>query len=107
MKVTFDIFVGQNSHVFMLRNVRNMKNDELINDAVVLLRSVDDISGVTVSGVSFPLVMPSSGDGEYSVTVPSSADFQKKTLYKAYIVATAIGGIEGEWRPSTVAKERI
>jgi len=105
----FILYAGLNSHVVKLTNVINEETGEFINDAIVRLESIKDYNGINLNGVIWPLIMNkvTGIDGEYSAILPSSAEIIAGQLYTSDITATALGGFDGQWKCSTVAKTRI
>lgn len=66
-----------------------------INDATVQLLSItDEISGATVSGVTFPVTLGylAGSAGVYKGKVPATAAFQEGRFYEVRVRATTIGG---------------
>lgn len=106
MSVTFELFAGANAALARLINVKDGATGEPLNTATVTLVDIRDNADAVLGGVAWPLNMPNTGPGEYSAIVPASAAVVAKVAYTANITATAPGGLDGEWSPTTIAKVR-
>ena len=74
-------------NVVELRNLKNYLTGEAITTAVVTVTIVEKITGVAVSGVSWPLSLPHIANGIYQGVVKNDAVLNKSLSYIGTLVA--------------------
>jgi hypothetical protein len=106
MTLQSTIYVGANTHVV---EVQNLKDSAGITqtDATVTLSTITDLrTGVQVAGISFPILLAHIGSGLYRGLIPHDAGFIANRVYSAAISAVSSAGYRALWDERLVAKVR-
>jgi hypothetical protein len=98
------IYPGNNSILRLENLVDREKNPVTI--ASVTLQSFLDATGDTPSGLSLPLTLQHTTEGNYEAALPNSIDLTPGNVYKAKVRAVA-GSVTGEWTETVLAMRRV
>lgn len=104
--MTHSVAFVDNDATLLVTGLRS-RTGALVDYAVVTLQSlVDARTGVAVTGISLPVTLTSTGQGNYEVLLPRTAGFVAGRSYYATIRAVA-AGVQAEWRETILAKLRV
>jgi hypothetical protein len=96
-----DLFVGQNTHVIELSDLRLQPQDRLVDDASVRA-TLTDLTGDVPTNVPDPITMPAveGESGKYRGTIPADADLTNGEYY--VVTVTAVDGSTSLEKEATV-----
>jgi hypothetical protein len=101
------IYYKDNDNVIEIDGAMNSITGDYLNTATVTLTSIKDLSGVAVTGVTFPMTMTyvTASNGKYQAIIDKAAVITNGKEYTAIVDATQ-SGIDGHWELSLIAKTR-